>query len=363
MERIKAKQVQSMMEAYVSVYEKKGEDCVPKSEKGDHNCAKKVCHEEFGQGETIFGQHAEPDENGFVSHYDVQFEHGIVENVSVEDLEVLTMEGHGGHKKKTMYAHTEIEGEELQENQAANRARQRELRQQQNAGRAEQQFGGLRPQPRTIGNDRRFNRRSASPSAQANTNRVGQNIKVGPITGPNQLRKPSPQVMANKPAQSPTSNLKPGDPSTVVSPKSGEETKFERRLPTSAELRAAQARRANAPAGESKQETEYQAVKAGVGVSKGTVKDPKIAADAARKARLDAIRAKAKADTMSRMGGRNRARMEEVDIFDTIKEYLIGEGATEEEALKQMLTLTDEQRTEIIEGSCGSKPKKKGGKK
>ena len=56
-------------------------------------------------------------------------------------------------------------------------------------------------------------------------------------------------------------------------------------------------------------------------------------------------------------------RMEEVDVFDTIKEYLIGEGATEEEALKQMLTLTDEQRTEIIEGSCGSKPKKKGGKK
>ena len=106
-----------------------------------------------------------------------------------------------------------------------------------------------------------------------------------------------------------------------------------------------------------------------VGVSKGTVKDPKIAADAARKARLADLQAKAKADTMknkqspdtSRMGGRNRARMEEVDIFDTIKEYLIGEGATEEEALKQMLTLTDEQRTEIIEGSCDSKKKKKGG--
>ena len=78
------------------------------------------------------------------------------------------------------------ETEELQENQAANRARQRELRQKQNAGRAEQQFGGLRPQPRTIGNDRRFNRRSASPAAQANTNRVGQNIKVGSPTGPAQ---------------------------------------------------------------------------------------------------------------------------------------------------------------------------------
>ena len=64
----------------------------------------------------------------------------------------------------------------------------------------------------------------------------------------------------------------------------------------------------------------------------------------------------------SRMGARNRMRNEELDVFDTIKEYLIGEGATEEEALQQMLTLTDEQRTEIIEGSCGSmKKKKKGG--
>ena len=61
-----------------------------------------------------------------------------------------------------------------------------------------------------------------------------------------------------------------------------------------------------------------------------------------------------------RPGGRNRGPyLEGVDIFDTIKEYLIDEGATEEEALKQMLTLTDEQRTEILEGSCGSKKKKK----
>ena len=115
---MEAKDVRTLMEAYASVYEgygkKKKGDCVSKSEKGDHNCAKKVCHEQYGEGETIFGQHAEPDENGFVSHYDVQFEHGIVENVSVEDMEVLTMEGHGGHKK-TMYAHTEVEGETISE--------------------------------------------------------------------------------------------------------------------------------------------------------------------------------------------------------------------------------------------------------
>ena len=61
----------SLREAYASVYEgygkkedKKEEDCVPKSEKGEHNCAKKVCHEEFGEGTCIFGQHAEPDRYG-----------------------------------------------------------------------------------------------------------------------------------------------------------------------------------------------------------------------------------------------------------------------------------------------------------
>ena len=94
-----SKQVIGMMEAYASIYEKKG-NCVDKKDKGAHNCAKKVCSEQWGEGETIFGQHAVPDENGFVSHYDVQFEHGIVENVSVEDMEVLTMEGHykEGHR-------------------------------------------------------------------------------------------------------------------------------------------------------------------------------------------------------------------------------------------------------------------------
>ena len=96
-----------MMEAYASIYEKKG-DCVDKKDKGAHNCAKKVCHEQYGEGETIFGQHTVPDDNGFVSHYNVQFEHGIVENVSVEDMEVLTMEGH--YKEGHHY-----EGEQLDE--------------------------------------------------------------------------------------------------------------------------------------------------------------------------------------------------------------------------------------------------------
>ena len=63
-----------------------------------HLCAKEVKHEEFGYGETIFGEHAIPDENGFVSHYNVQFEHGVVENVSVEDMKVLTLTEHENHE-------------------------------------------------------------------------------------------------------------------------------------------------------------------------------------------------------------------------------------------------------------------------
>ena len=107
MERLTGKQAQSLMEAVASVYEKK-EDCVKKEKKGDHNCAKKVCHEEYGQGECIFGQHAVPDENGFVSHYDVQFEHGIVENVSVEELEIIT---EGSHNEENHHYEGDMIGE------------------------------------------------------------------------------------------------------------------------------------------------------------------------------------------------------------------------------------------------------------
>lgn len=271
------------------------------------------------------------------------------------------------------------ETQELQENQA-NRDKQRELRQKQNAGRSQQQLGA-KPRPEGSFRDRIFSRRSSSAAARANTNKVGQNVKVGSPTGPaqnDQLKKPTstPTVLADKkPAQSPTSNLKPGSPNTVVSPKSGEETKFKRRLPSMAELKAAQAARKTATAGgASKQEAEYQAVKAGVNAGKPAptpAATPKpaaggpggyqVSAAATPKTKPAAAAAPVVKKPQPRMGMRNRMRMEELDVFDTIKEYLIGEGATEEEAFKQMLTLTDEQRTEIIEGSCGSKKKKKGG--
>ena len=120
-----SKELRLIKEAYAGIHEgygkkeekeEKEEGCVPKSEKGEHNCAKKVCHEQFGEGQCIFGEHAEPDENGFVSHYDVLFGHGVEKNVPVSEMEVLFSESHGGHKKKkTMMAHYEAEGELVDE--------------------------------------------------------------------------------------------------------------------------------------------------------------------------------------------------------------------------------------------------------
>lgn len=104
MERLTGKQAQSLMEAVASIYEKK-EDCVDKDKKTKHNCAKKVCHKEHGEGACIPGKHTLL-EDGTVTHYSVVFEHGVEEMIPVEDLEVLVTE---------MHEHAEMEGEDLQE--------------------------------------------------------------------------------------------------------------------------------------------------------------------------------------------------------------------------------------------------------
>ena len=45
--------------------------------------------------------HADPDENGHVSHYDIMFNHGIEKNMPIAECEVLHERSHGmkGHKK------------------------------------------------------------------------------------------------------------------------------------------------------------------------------------------------------------------------------------------------------------------------
>ena len=49
----------------------------------------------------------------------------------------------------------------------------------------------------------------------------------------------------------------------------------------------------------------------------------------------------------------NKTSMEEVDVFDIVKGYLIGEGLTEEEALAKMVNMTEEEKAEIVEMNAG----------
>ena len=130
---------------------------------------------------------------------------------------------------------------------------------------------------------------------------------------------------------------------------------FERRTPTGPELRAAQAARAAAPKVLPFKDIESKAVAAGVGVAKGTVKDPKIATDAARAADLAALRKAAKAETMAKAdkptyrSGRQRMRM--MDSYDMVLDYLLSEGHAEtvEEAHYIMMQLDQEHIQEVVE--------------
>ena len=74
---------------------------IPQGASTLHMCAKNVMHEKFGRGECLFGMHADPDENGHVSHYDIMFNHGIEKNMPITECEVLHERNHGmkGHKK------------------------------------------------------------------------------------------------------------------------------------------------------------------------------------------------------------------------------------------------------------------------
>ena len=68
-----------------------------------HDCATHVEHAQWGEGYPVSGQHTivETSEgHGYVTHYDVKFDHGIEENVSVEDLKILAESSHGHAKKK-----------------------------------------------------------------------------------------------------------------------------------------------------------------------------------------------------------------------------------------------------------------------
>ena len=73
--------------------EPKGTKGKPSIKKPKHACATKVEHPEWGAGNCLKEQHT-LDENGTVTHYDVMFEHGLEQNVSVNELNVTLSEYH-----------------------------------------------------------------------------------------------------------------------------------------------------------------------------------------------------------------------------------------------------------------------------
>lgn len=64
-----------------------------------HQCAIHVKSEQYGEGKTLFSQHAAPDAEGNIAWYDVMFAEGI-KRVETKDIEILVSESHMNHKKK-----------------------------------------------------------------------------------------------------------------------------------------------------------------------------------------------------------------------------------------------------------------------
>ena len=73
--------------------EPKGTKGKPSIKKPKHACATKVEHPEWGAGNCLKEQHT-LDEDGTVPHYDVMFDHGLEQNVSINELNVTLSEYH-----------------------------------------------------------------------------------------------------------------------------------------------------------------------------------------------------------------------------------------------------------------------------
>ena len=171
------------------------------------------------------------------------------------------------------------------------------------------------------------------------------------------------------PAPTPPAPAPKPNPNVVVSPKTGEKTKFERRLPTTAELKAAQAARKSALAsGASKGEAEYQAVKAGVGVSKpaptaavtGGV-NPRAGSYAAYQnnllKQLGSDYGRLPQNTIKPVAKRTMKQ----EAYDLVLDYLLSEGHvdTVEEAHYVMLQMTSEHVQQVVEERTAADPKMK----
>ncbi|MFZ9610677.1 MAG: hypothetical protein ACO294_08225 [Methylococcales bacterium] len=78
--------------------EKVAEEVV-EEESGQHYCASHVYSNLYGEGVVVEGAHADPDENGNIEWYLVEFK-DCVKKVYTEKIEIMIAEYHDNHKKK-----------------------------------------------------------------------------------------------------------------------------------------------------------------------------------------------------------------------------------------------------------------------
>ena len=341
MERLTAKQAQSMMEAVAAVYEKK-EDCVDKDKKTKHNCAKKVCHKEHGEGACIPGKHTLL-EDGTVTHYSVVFEHGVEEMIPVEDLEVLVTE---------MHEHAEMEGEDLQEV---------DLKKLydgvvKSAAAGTKALGGVsrNAAPSTSGTKPSKPMRDSKPMGDSAPPRGAAPARSGNAMQP---ASSAPSVKNVESGTPPKKSDKPNTPDKPLATLNRAKRGDGFLGPTV----SAGGYRMGVPNPVRKEEVEQ--VNEG---EKPMGQHPGKSPDKATRDKYETQRRRNKAPTgvgvPDKSVGYGQLKRS-VDLFDIVKGHFIDEGLTEEEALKKMITLTDEERSEIIEGSCGSKKDKKKSKK
>jgi hypothetical protein len=82
-----------------------------------HLCAKNVVHESWGEGSCIPTMHADPDEDGNIEWYDVMFDHGIEEQVSIEELKVTKAESHMHSSKKKIKESKDEDDDDMEDDE------------------------------------------------------------------------------------------------------------------------------------------------------------------------------------------------------------------------------------------------------
>lgn len=373
MSRLTGKGAGSLANAYASIYEgygkkkeeKKGEDCTAASEKTTHNCAKKVCHEQFGEGTCVHGQHSFPDENGFVSHYDVEFSHGIEKAVPVSEMKVLEEGSHNEEAHEGMY-----DGEQLDEriSPQAQAAAARQRRADAAAIKAaevkagggqsaidnalKQRYGGRMP------SERQLARHSSGASASRSVAATGRENLYRGGGGDAAVAKglTRQQVMAQgvknfnakqaAPAPSkPVQPVQPVQPTKPVQPAKPQLSAQDQK--TNAEYDRL---RKTDPAKAKEFGMKASQAKFGADFAKPKTQNPLLTPKPSSGGPSDASKGDDSIAAMIKRSKERQAQNQDVDLFDLVKGHLIDEGASEEEAMKKMVSMTQEEILALAEG-------------